>query len=123
MPASQLNTFRLLCTLNLKSYDHIFCDCLDFCCESCGVFFAGFLGALTPFVAAVCGSSVGSLLLSLSPLDIEEAEPASEPFSLSTFQAPCNRIGLTDDRGGICVFMRFGLENRLVVMIMLFVIM
>ena len=70
------------------------------------------MGALTPFVAAVCGSSVG-MLLSLSPLDIEEAEPASEPFSLSTFQAPWNKIGLTDDGGGICVFMRFGVENRL----------
>ena len=63
-------------------------------------------------MAVVCGSSVG-MLLSLSPLDIEDAEPASEPFSLSTFQAPWNKIGLTDDGGGICVFLRFGVYWRI----------
>ena len=31
-------------------------------------------------------------------------------------------IGLSADDGGICVFMRFGVETRLVVMILLFVI-
>ena len=84
---STLHQFEAIYIRSIFEALYIFCDCFVLCC----VFFAAappFFGLLIPFAVGVCASLLfaGFLLVGCSsPLvDME----ASDPLSLSTFQAP-----------------------------------